>query len=177
MNKYDQARLEDVVQPGKRIVFYARYSTEKQEYDMQKHSVETFLQRYGCQIYKEYVDRATSAIKVPFEKREDLQNLIRDAEKGKFDVVITYKNDRIARRIEEHQLFREKMRALNIHVVVSSSSELYTVGEVVSQAVKDGLTRIEAALIQDRTKDTFRRKTKKGTWLGANAQYVSAYRV
>ena len=89
-----------------------------------------------------------------------MQNLIRDAEKGKFDVVITYKNDRIARRIEEHQLFREKMRELNIHVVVSSSSELYTVGEVVSQAVKDGLTRIEAALIQDRTKDTFRSKTK-----------------
>ncbi|MGY1419981.1 recombinase family protein [Bacillus cereus] len=177
MNKYDQARLEDVVQPGKRIVFYARYSTEKQEYDMQKHSVETFLQRYGCEIYKEYVDRATSAIKVPFEKREDLQNLIRDAEKGKFDVVITYKNDRIARRIEEHQLFREKMRALNIHVVVSSSSELYTVGEVVSQAVKDGLTRIEAALIQDRTKDTFHSKTKRGTWLGGKAPYGYTYRV
>ena len=47
------------------------------------------------------------------------------------------------------------MFEMNMHVVVSSSHELYTVGEIVPQTVKDGLTRIEAALIQERTKIHF----------------------
>ncbi len=38
-------RLEDVLQPGKRVAFYARYSTKDQGYDMQKHSVEEFIKK------------------------------------------------------------------------------------------------------------------------------------
>ena len=88
-----------------------------------------------------------------------------------------YKNDRIARHIEEHDKFRKQMCELDMHVVVSSSHELYTVGEIVPQTVKDGLTRIEAALIQERTKDTFHSKAKRGAWLGGKASYGYEYRV
>ena len=43
MKQYNEMRLEDVLQPGKRVAFYARYSTKDQGYDMQKHSVEEFI--------------------------------------------------------------------------------------------------------------------------------------
>ena len=43
MKQYNEMRLEDVLQPGKRVAFYARYSTKDQGYEMQKHSVEEFV--------------------------------------------------------------------------------------------------------------------------------------
>ncbi|MGR5911370.1 hypothetical protein ACT7DG_00275 [Bacillus cereus] len=45
MKQYNEMRLEDVLQPGKRVAFYARYSTKDQGYDMQKHSVEEFIKK------------------------------------------------------------------------------------------------------------------------------------
>ncbi|WP_240691146.1 MULTISPECIES: recombinase family protein [Bacillus] len=177
MKQYNEMRLEDILQPGKRVAFYARYSTKDQGYEMQKHSVEVLLERYGCEIKKEYVDAGVSATKVPFEERPHLQKLICDAADKKFDCIVVYKNDRIARQIEEHDKFRKQMFEMNMHVVVSSSHELYTVGEIVPQTVKDGLTRIEAALIQERTKDTFHSKAKRGAWLGGKASYGYEYRV
>ena len=52
MKQYNEMRLEDILQPGKRVAFYARYSTKDQGYEMQKHSVEVLLERYGCEIKK-----------------------------------------------------------------------------------------------------------------------------
>ncbi|MGR5912227.1 recombinase family protein [Bacillus cereus] len=177
MKQYNEMRLEDVLQPGKRVAFYARYSTKDQGYDMQKHSVEEFIKKFGCRIDYEYIDAGVSAIKIPFEDRTFLQKLIHDARDNKFDCIVVYKNDRIARQIEEHDKFRKQMHELNMHVAISSSYELYTAGEIVPQTVKDGLTRIEAALIQERTKDTFHSKAKRGECLSSKAPYGYVYRV
>ena len=129
---------------------------------MQENAVEMFLERYGCKIGEglKYIDPAVSAMKIPLKERKKFQELISDAEKRKFDVIVTYKNDRLARSVEEHQEIRKRMRELNMHIVLSTH-ELYTVGEIVSQTVKDGLTKIEAAITQERTRDTFRSKTKR----------------
>lgn len=179
MKKYEQARLEDVLQPGSRVAFYARVSTEEQDCTMQENAVEMFLGRYGCEIGEElkYIDSAVSAMKIPLKEREELQKLISDAETRKFDVIVTYKNDRLARSVEEHQEIRKIMHELNMHIVVSSTHELYTVGEIVPQTVKDGLTKIEAAITQERTRDTFRSKAKRGKWFGGKAPYGYTYRV
>ena len=56
MKQYNEMRLEDVLQPGKRVAFYARYSTKDQGYEMQKHSVEEFVKKFGCRIDYEYID-------------------------------------------------------------------------------------------------------------------------
>ncbi|MCA1047814.1 hypothetical protein [Bacillus toyonensis] len=48
---------------------------------------------------------------------------------------------------------------------------------VVSQTVKDGLTKIEAAITQERTRNTFQSKTKRGKWFGGKAPYGYTYRV
>ncbi|HDR7750658.1 recombinase family protein [Bacillus paranthracis] len=179
MKKYEQARLEDVLQSGSRVAFYARVSTEEQDCAMQENAVEMFLERYGCKIGEglKYIDPAVSAMKIPLKERKKFQELISDAEKRKFDVIVTYKNDRLARSVEEHQEIRKRMRELNMHIVLSSTHELYTVGEIVSQTVKDGLTKIEAAITQERTRDTFRSKTKRGKWFGGKAPYGYTYRV
>lgn len=72
-------RIEDVLQKGARVAFYARYSTSKQDYTMQLSEVQRFLQRYPCQLTYSYIDDATSAVKLPMEQREKLQSLIEGA--------------------------------------------------------------------------------------------------
>ncbi|MGR6020596.1 hypothetical protein ACT7CU_29635, partial [Bacillus paranthracis] len=50
MKQYNEMRLEDILQPGKRVAFYARYSTKDQGYEMQKHSVEVFYKNMGVKL-------------------------------------------------------------------------------------------------------------------------------
>lgn len=168
-------RIEDVLQKGARVAFYARYSTSKQDYAMQLSEVQRFLQRYPCQLTYSYIDDATSAVKLSMEKREKLQNLIEGARKRQFDAIVVYKGDRIARSTVEHQQFRKLMNELEVPVIISSTREMYTSGGIVQLAVSDGLTKMEYEYIKERTSDTLKSKQKRGEWAGGKAPYGYQY--
>ena len=57
------------------------------------------------------------------DQRKDLQRLIKDAKENKFDCIVSYKNDRIARNTKEHNEFRTEMQRLGMPVVLSSTRE------------------------------------------------------
>ena len=60
-------------------------------------------------------------------------------------------------------------------VVLSSTREIYTVGEIVPLTIKDALTQIEPLLIAERTRDTFSSKIENGEWTGGQAPYGYIY--
>ena len=88
------------------------------------------------------------------DKREKLNKLKKAAENEEFDFIVVYAFDRIARDVVEHQKFRKDMISLNMPVVISQSREIYTSSDVIPTAVKDGMTKMEAVLIRERTADT-----------------------
>ena len=59
------------------------------------------------------------------------------------------------------------MNKLGIPVILSSTKEIYTEGEIVPQTVKDALTQIEPAITAERTRDTFESKVERGNGLAA----------
>ncbi|HDR6269962.1 TPA: recombinase family protein [Bacillus cereus] len=175
--KITYQRLEDILKKGSRIALYARYSTGKQDENAQIHDVRKFLSDYGCELLDNniYIDPKTSAVKVPMDQRKDLQRLIKDAKENKFDCIVSYKNDRIARNTQEHNELRTEMQRLGMPVVLSSTREIYTVGEIVPLTIKDALTQIEPLLIAERTRDTFSSKIENGEWTGGQAPYGYIY--
>ncbi|WP_301551123.1 recombinase family protein [Guptibacillus hwajinpoensis] len=175
LRRCNDLRIEEILVPDKRGVFYGRYSTRKQDMKMQLHSAEMLAEQYGCEITKKYLDNGISATKKKLLSREQLGNLLRDAENDKFDYVIVYSNDRLARDPVEHLYIRKIFSDHNIPVVLSNNNSFYDSGELVPQLVKDGMTKFESDNNRDRTSDTFKYKIQKGEWTGGNPPYGYYY--
>ncbi|XRG80739.1 recombinase family protein [Rossellomorea sp. GAMAL-10_SWC] len=167
----------EVIQPNRKAAFYARYSTDKQDFLMQKNAVENFLAEHNCIFLEnhQYIDAGVSAVKTPLKERAALQKLKAAAKMGEFDFIAIYKDDRIARDTVEHQQFRKDMNEVGMPVISVLDRELYTSMEVIPRAVKDGMTRMEYIYIRERTADTLRSKQERGEWTGGKAPYGYRY--
>ncbi len=78
----------------KKVAIYVRVSTKDQSVDMQLNDLKRYSRERGLQIFKVYQDSNVSGIK---EKRPALDNLMNDARKRKFDIVLVWRFDRFAR--------------------------------------------------------------------------------
>lgn len=64
---------------------------------------------------KEYLEKAVSAYKNHVEERQVLQEILTDARKREFDVLLTYMSDRIGRQ-EEYSFYVATLNQLGIEV-------------------------------------------------------------
>jgi DNA invertase Pin-like site-specific DNA recombinase len=77
----------------KRAVLYMRVSTVDQHPETQLHDLRQMASQRGYEIAHEYTDRISGAK----AKRPGLDQMMADARRGRFDVVMTWACDRIAR--------------------------------------------------------------------------------
>src|ERR1700689_640361 len=81
----------------RRAGLYARVSTNNaQGPEVQSREIRENCQPRGWPLVGEYVDRGISGAK---ERRPQLDRLIADAHKRKFDVIVVWKFDRFARSV------------------------------------------------------------------------------
>ena len=81
----------------KRAAIYARVSTHNaQNPDMQLDELRAYCGRRGWDIGGEYVDVGISGAK---ERRPELDRLMADAHRRRFDAVVVWKFDRFARSV------------------------------------------------------------------------------
>ncbi|PFN99474.1 recombinase RecB [Bacillus cereus] len=158
--------IRDVLEKGKKGAFYARVSSDRQTIDAQRHHVYEFIKNYECEIVEEYVDPGESAFKKKLIKRPQIMALLRDVEQGKYDFVITYADDRLARSEIEHVQIRVIMKEAKTDVILTSTGELYTERDIITQLIRDGGTRYEVERISARTKDAYGQRTDYGQWMG-----------
>jgi len=81
----------------KRAAIYARVSTLRQDEGMQMNDLRELALRHKWEIVTEYIDRGVSGSK---ESRAELNKLMADAKRRKFDVVMVWKFDRFARSLK-----------------------------------------------------------------------------
>ncbi len=139
--------------------------------DTQRSSAEMLVKKYGCKIVEEYKDESVSATKTKYYERRELTRLLDDSELSKFDVIVVYKEDRLARNPTDHAHLRHDFKEYGTPVVISSTETLYDTGELVPTLVRDGITKFEADNTRDRTRDTFVYKTQKGEWTGGKVPF------
>jgi site-specific DNA recombinase len=162
-------------QTQNRAVFYGRYSTEDQSIEAQRHVCQNFADKHGLIIVNDYVDEAISAFKNPLHKREHLDDLRKDAANGKFDCVLVYKADRLARKIGQHMELWSEFRRLGIPIILTESEKLYTTDSPHEIIVEIGLSSLESENTRVRTSDHYRMKTQQGIWLGGKLPYGYRY--
>ena len=100
-----------------RVVIYARYSCSNQTEESiegQLADCERFAKQCGFQIVDTYIDRALTATT---DRRPQFQQMIKDSEKGVFDVIIVWKLDRFARNRYDSAIYKQRLRANGVRVM------------------------------------------------------------
>jgi len=98
-----------------RAALYARVSTinHGQDAGMQLRELQQFAEARGWQIVGEYVDAGVSGAK---DSRPEINRLMADAHKRRFDVVAVWRFDRFARSVSHLLRALETFNALVSHL-------------------------------------------------------------
>jgi DNA invertase Pin-like site-specific DNA recombinase len=107
-----------------RVAIYARVSTANNGQDpaMRTRELREYAERCGWTVASEYVDIGISGTK---ETRPQLDRLVADAHRGRFDAVVVWKFDRCARSVSHLLRVLEIFKAHGIEFV-SFSEQLDT---------------------------------------------------
>jgi DNA invertase Pin-like site-specific DNA recombinase len=149
-----------------RTAIYARVSTvgNGQNPEMQLRELRDYCQRRGWEIAGEYVDAGISGAK---DSRPELNRLMSDAHKRRFDVVCVWKFDRFARSVSHLLRALETFKALGIEFC-SYSEQMDTstpTGKMVF-TVLGAVAELERSLIAERVRSGLRNARAKGRRLG-----------
>lgn len=98
---------------GNRVALYLRVSTDGQTTENQRLELERIAEHSSWQIVGVFEDHAISGSKGR-EKRPALDNLLKDANRRKFDLVAAWSVDRLGRSLKDLLLFLDEIHALGI---------------------------------------------------------------
>ncbi len=154
-----------------RVALYARVSTTDQSTDSQLLDLRRYVRERGWNIFKEYVDEGISGTK---DSRPALNELMNDAKKRRFDVVLVWRFDRFARSTKHLILALEEFKNLGIDFVsyqenIDTSSPLGSAIFTIISAV----AQLERDIIAERVKAGLRRAKENGKKLGRPRAEVS----
>ena len=87
----------------------------KASIDAQQRESEEFAKRNGHELVYYYADKARSGTES--SKRSQFLKMIKDAEKGLFDVVIVHKLDRFSRNKYDSALYKRKLKQCGVRLI------------------------------------------------------------
>jgi DNA invertase Pin-like site-specific DNA recombinase len=147
----------------KRCVLYMRVSTVDQHPESQLHDLRLMAQQRGYDLVGEYTDRITGTK----AKRPGLDDLLRDARRGCFDVVLVWASDRLARSVRHFLEVLDELGHLGIEYV--SFRENIDTGGPLGRAVViiiGAIAELERNLIVERVRAGMRRAKLEGRQIG-----------
>jgi len=150
----------------KHVALYTRVSTEEQKADLQLMDLKDYIKRRGYTIYKVYEDVISGATK----ERQALDQLMEDARKRKFDIVLVWKFDRFARSlkmlVDSLALFQEL--GIDFISYKENIDTTTSMGRLIFH-INSAYAEFEREIIGERVKAGIRAKREKtGRW-GRNA--------
>ena len=159
-----------------RVALYGRVSTMSgQDPQMQLRELREYAGRRGWQIPSEYVDRGVSGTK---DSRPELNRLMTDAHRRRFEIVAVWRFDRFARSVSHLLRALETFKALGIEFV-SFSEQVDTstpTGKMVF-TVLGAVAELERSLIAERVRAGLRNARAKGKRLGRPRVVVDTPRI
>ena len=160
-----------------RTALYARISTANngQSPEMQLRELREYCERRGWTVAGEYVDTGISGAK---DRRPELDRLMSDAHRRRFDVVAVWKFDRFARSVSHLLRALDTFRVLGIEFVsLSESLDTATPAGRMVFTVLGAVAELERSLIAERVRAGLRNARAKGKRLGRPRVAVDRARV
>ena len=147
----------------KRAALYLRVSSVDQHPESQAYDLRQLAAQRGYEIVGTYTDRISGTK----AKRPGLGDLMRDARRGKFDVLLVWASDRIARSVKHYLEILDELSRLNIEFV--SFRENLDTGGPLGRAIVviiAAIAELERNLIVERVKAGMRRARLEGRHIG-----------
>jgi DNA invertase Pin-like site-specific DNA recombinase len=170
--------------PTKRVALYARVSTAKcekcgkirtdhdnhghefkgQDPEVQLRELREYIAHRGWRLTEAYTDAGVSGAK---DSRPELNRLMIDAGRRRFDVVIVWRFDRFARSVSHLLRALEQFQALGIDFVsLSENVDTSTPTGKMVFTILGAVAELERSLIVERVKAGIRNARAKGKRIG-----------
>jgi DNA invertase Pin-like site-specific DNA recombinase len=141
---------------------------------MQLRELREHVSRRGWALAGEYVDLGISGAK---DRRPELDRLMADAHKRRFDVVAVWKFDRFARSVSHLLRALDTFRVLGIEFVsLSESLDTATPAGRMVFTILGAVAELERSLIAERVRAGLRNARAKGKRLGRPRKLVDSRR-
>ena len=147
----------------KRAALYLRVSTVDQHPETQLHDLRQLAAQRGFEIVDEFTDRISGTK----ARRPGLDQLMTGARRGRFDVVLAWASDRIARSVKHFLEVLDELNHLNIEFV--SFREQIDTGGPLGRAIVviiGAIAELERNLIIERVRAGMRRAKLEGRHIG-----------
>ena len=147
----------------KRAVIYARVSTGDQHLETQLLDLRETTKQRGYEVVREYTDVISGAK----SKRPGLDQLIADARRHRFDIVLVAAFDRIARNVRHFLDVLDELNHLGIEFV-SKRENIDTSGPLgrAMLTIVGAISELERSLIVERVRAGMRRAKLEGRRIG-----------
>jgi DNA invertase Pin-like site-specific DNA recombinase len=159
-----------------RVALYARVSTlNGQHPEMQLSELREYGARRGWQIVGEYVDEGISGSR---ERRPQLDRLMADAHRRKFEAVLVWKIDRFGRSLRHLVNALADLDAYGVAFVsLRDNLDLSTPSGRLMFQVIGAMSEFEKSLIQERVRAGLRNAVARGVRLGRPKRTVDAAQI
>jgi DNA invertase Pin-like site-specific DNA recombinase len=143
----------------KRAAIYCRVSTLDQRNESQLYDLRSMAAQRGYSIVREYTDHISGSR----AKRPGLDELMRDAKHGKFDVLLIWRFDRLARSVRHFLEVLDDLQHLKIDFI--SFSEQIDTSSPLGRAmivILGAIAQLERDIIRERVRAGMRRAKLEG---------------
>ena len=152
-------------------VIYARYSTDSQREESiegQIRECTAYAEKNGFTVVKHYIDRAISA---KTDNRPQFQQMIKDSERGIFDVIIVWKLDRFARNRYDSARYKTQLKRNGVKLV--SATEVISAGPegIILESVLEGYAEYYSADLSEKVVRGMTENALKGIYNGGTIPF------
>lgn len=144
---------------------YARYSSDRQTEDSieaQVRACREYAATHNLQVCEVYADEAISGKGEKTASRAKYQKLLRNAEKGGFQVILIHKYDRIARNLGEHVNLEQRLKKLGVTLIATAQDFGNTNEAKIMRALMWSLSEYYIDNLAEETKKGHRETALKG---------------
>jgi DNA invertase Pin-like site-specific DNA recombinase len=150
----------------KRAAIYARVSTDSQTVENQIRELRQIADRRGWEVVEVYTDAGVSGAKGRAQ-RPGLDQMLKDASRRKFDVVMSWAIDRLGRSLIDLLGTIQHLEAVGVDLFLDQQAIDTTtpMGKLVFQ-ITGAFAEFERSMIRQRVKAGLKRAVAQGTKLG-----------
>ena len=153
-----------------RAAVYARVSTYDQEVENQLEELRRFVDARGWEA-REYVDEGVSGA---VEQRPALDELVRDAKRRRFDVLVCWRLDRLGRSLKHLITLLDDLQALGVAFVsLAEGIDATTPAGKLQMHILGAISEFERARIAERVRAGLARVRREGRRLGRPPARIS----
>ena len=147
----------------KRAAIYLRTSTADQHPETQLHDLDAMAQQRGLEIVQRYTDQVSGTR----SRRPGLDQMMADARRHRFDIVMVWASDRLARSVRHFLEVLDELNHLGIEFA-SFREQLDTAGPLgrAMVVIIGAIAELERNLIVERVRAGMRRAKLEGRHIG-----------